>query len=1331
MTTVDTSRWESILAPNGGGDAASRWGAILDRPEPAASRWESILSAPAPTREGMVATDHPEPGDAPQHDPLSGLDPIARRKLDLEQSARDRQNMGPMPDMGEPVTPTMHEPAPRSEFGAGFKQAIGAAIPPGLSVPAAQRFKETQARQKPAEGAAGFAGGVVGGAVALPTMVVPRNPGDAMALVAGGPIGRAAEPVVAKIAALAGEKVAKVVAHQITLGAVSGSTAAVDAAGSITPDEWTADPSGSVWRVILAAGKGAASGVATGTLTGAVHAAMPGKASGRPVESTPQESTNGVPQSVPEEGQATAGQGQGPPVWEEGPVGQAKAAPVRGEAQEPVQPGLTDHPAVQKALADGGTIPERPETLKAQAEAVAGGKKPAMLVTPGAEMSAVPEGLQTHETKAGMFIYDPGATDPAKIQAAVDADAFGKILGYGSDTKPEGGDKAVVVRTADGTEKHAEVVNDQTMPAAQDAARKVAGPGDTISVESPVKVVEGRLREGEPAPANSNPPDKALVSPESPSAEKLGHVTDSTAAVPPETGRTGSPESDTTGIAHRVSEARGTEATRGEGINPEDSIERGRQLLKEGADAEKAAAGPLSADAMAVVRAHAETLSKAANAAADKHGVDSPEYRAANKAERDWIERIKPMQTEWHRIGQAQQGETEIDTGTFHGLHRAYQESSGKEFTPKQAQAAKGMAKNVQEKSGAVVEAQKKLYAAIGAGEQAPRVKSLADRIVAKLDTVADAALARIKARHAGTTLRSGLDPTDLADLSVYGAAKIAKGFTRFAEWSAEMVRDAGEFVRPHLKEVWEASDKALDAHVEGESGKKAARAVRKQITESNDITKHEPGATMTPARVRALWEKAKTDYIAKGVTGFDDVVNGLATDLGLPVKDIRNGLAQTKGARVLTNELYAKQAEQRRVINHARNWVKDAAKPGWIKFIQGVPRAFFTAKVFGHGTVGMVTHAGNQMFNPTEAKAYWVNFGRQYKLLGSSAYDEMMKQDLARRPNYITARRAGLANDVSAQMGDYEKGILDRSMSKIGLAGNRGFSALKFFRQDMFDHQWDRLPASLKTKAMAGEIADSINHATGYVKKPMGGQMGAAILFAPKLEASRWAFLIGDPALAAKRFANWKNETPEARASAVREVKQKAIIASTYLGALAVNQGLLSAVGSDDTINFTDPKRSDFLSFKMFGHNVGVVGPIIGTVKFLANIARAAGGERTKLDAATSTRADKMMEVTGKYVRGKLSPFAQVGTDLATQSDYSGRPMPFSEDRPPAYLRRKGVERFGYGEYTAQAALPIPLEEAVKEAIETDGPLAWKMLKAVIVGVSSSTGARIKESNP
>lgn len=808
---------------------------------------------------------------------------------------------------------------------------------------------------------------------------------------------------------------------------------------------------------------------------------------------------------------------------------------------------------------------------------------------------------------------------------------------------------------------------------------------------------------------------------------------------PPATPKVAEPN--TTGIAHRVTTARGVDAPRGTVIDPEATREEGCKMLAAGADPAQIVAdfnktGNLQRGAFGVEAAKLEELAKATNKAIDEHGRDSTQAKAADQAEKDLVAAFKPLHTEWAQHGQAQQGETEIDTGTFHGLRRAYEGASGKEFAPAQAQVAKRTAGEVRAAGKALDAARAKLYETVAApeAELSPRMKSIADRIVVRLDKAAADAMARFKARHNGTTLNVGIDPADFKDLSIYGAAKVAKGLTKFAEWSAEMTKEFGDKIKPHLKDLWDAADKHIDEHVAAGAGKKDAPAVRAKLAKADaDLSGHVAGSKMTPERVKALWEKAKADYIEKGTTSFRDIVNGLATDLGLPADEIKKGLAQPKGAARLTNEMYARQAERNRVVNSAKQWVKGAATPGWLRFAKNLPRAFFTAKVAGHGTVGMVTHAGAHVFNPVEWRSYFTNFGRQFKLM-SPAYHERTMEALQDRPNYITTRRAGLANDPAKYTDDYQTDFVAKALGKFGLAGNNGFDALKIFRQDLFDHQWDKLPASLKTPEMARMMADSINHSTGALSKAkMGGGVGAAVLFAPKLEGSRWAWLFGDPAKASKTFANWKNETPEARHAAVAEVKQKAVIAGTYFAALTANQAMLTATGSDQKINFTDPTAADWLAFKGGGYKFSVVSPLIGTVRFLANIAKASVGERSKLDAATGSRADKMAEVAGKYARGKLSPFASVVADTATQADYQGRPMPFSDDKLRATFRRRGIGKIGYGEYAAQTMLPIPFEESLHEAWHGQGAdesTIGHWTRVVGVGALGVTGARATQEN-
>jgi hypothetical protein len=81
-------------------------------------------------------------------------------------------------------------------------------------------------------------------------------------------------------------------------------------------------------------------------------------------------------------------------------------------------------------------------------------------------------------------------------------------------------------------------------------------------------------------------------------------------------------------------------------------------------------------------------------------------------------------------------------------------------------------------------------------------------------------------------------------------------------------------------------------------------------------------------------------------------------------------------------------------------------------------------------------------------------------------------------------------------------------------------------------------------------------------------------VFFAPKLEASRWQGLIGDPAKAIKTFTNWNKASLSEKASANLVARNAGEKLAMYIGLLALNAGVLAAIDSDDEINFTLLKR-------------------------------------------------------------------------------------------------------------------------------------------------------------
>jgi hypothetical protein len=90
----------------------------------------------------------------------------------------------------------------------------------------------------------------------------------------------------------------------------------------------------------------------------------------------------------------------------------------------------------------------------------------------------------------------------------------------------------------------------------------------------------------------------------------------------------------------------------------------------------------------------------------------------------------------------------------------------------------------------------------------------------ARLQEAADNASARIRERIAKSETTLSANPADLAmtmvDLSIWGAAKMAKGTVDFAKWSSEMMKDFGERIHEiDLQKVYTKAQKTLARHIE------------------------------------------------------------------------------------------------------------------------------------------------------------------------------------------------------------------------------------------------------------------------------------------------------------------------------------------------------------------------------------------------------------------------------------------------------------------------------------------------------------------------------------
>lgn len=568
------------------------------------------------------------------------------------------------------------------------------------------------------------------------------------------------------------------------------------------------------------------------------------------------------------------------------------------------------------------------------------------------------------------------------------------------------------------------------------------------------------------------------------------------------------------------------------------------------------------------------------------------------------------------------------------------------------------------------------------------------------------------------------------------------------------------------LKDIQSKLDEALSQEPPVKMGKKASSVKPKELPDDpaflrekfakmkqegtfykSSIKGREAGAvnfkTAPPnfdgPTIRAMWRRAKTAYIDKGM-GFHDMVNNLAIDYGVKPEEIKWALSQNKAVRELSNEMYRTQYERRKAVNAAKRFVESANTPQWVKTYQTItnfPRAVMTT---GH-VVGMVTHAGRNIMRPSAWAAYWPNAIKQFKFFGSKAVHEAAMQTLERDDLYPLALRSGLKVDPGI-MEDYA--AYGKNMGRLSEAGSRAMDALKTFRMEYWKQELAKFPEEIQ-KDVAPLLANWVNHISGY--GDIGhGQIASAVkegMFASGLEGSRWATVLGDPIKTAKTFANWKNATPAEQAMAKFRVNRAAQLGAVYIGALMANKGIQMATGQKDTTNITDPTKSDFMRFKWNGRTLDPTGNMLAPFKFLSTLAAHAweGTPKTGFNAGKSPQEILTGDISF-YARGKLSPAYGIGVDAATRTDAINKPMPWNPQPTNSKGYPVGKPRFTYLEYLSQhGGLPIPFSGAVKEYEETmqENGVDQKTAHAVvnfflvlgIEGVGVKVGKTPKEQTP
>lgn len=173
------------------------------------------------------------------------------------------------------------------------------------------------------------------------------------------------------------------------------------------------------------------------------------------------------------------------------------------------------------------------------------------------------------------------------------------------------------------------------------------------------------------------------------------------------------------------------------------------------------------------------------------------------------------------------------------------------------------------------------------------------------LDAAAESAKARLRAR--GFKASAGMDPADLTDHAIIGAAEIARGTRKFGEWSVNMTKIFGDAIRPHLEEIFEASTQKL-AEAIGKSRPKGSPAPKKKQTgakkaKSEDGTPATLDAEEIIAKIADRYEKGDIEsmydirsylrelalwYIRAGLTKREPLLDQITGDVREAIPDAR-----------------------------------------------------------------------------------------------------------------------------------------------------------------------------------------------------------------------------------------------------------------------------------------------------------------------------------------------------------------------------------------------------------------------------------------------------------
>jgi len=457
----------------------------------------------------------------------------------------------------------------------------------------------------------------------------------------------------------------------------------------------------------------------------------------------------------------------------------------------------------------------------------------------------------------------------------------------------------------------------------------------------------------------------------------------------------------------------------------------------------------------------------------------------------------------------------------------------------------------------------------------------------------------------------------------------------------------------------------------------------------------------MTRERRAMFWEEAKKMGANAGVD-HATIIEQMSAKFNIPARLMAQALDGPKAIRAASEEVKFKQKQAQRFLADNARYLENMDRTGVQKLLSVFNRGTYKGLLAAHGPVIAAIHPLDML--ATDPVAWIQQYGRGWQAITNAGRDRIMTdmKDPLLHPDYKTALDAGLpiGDDVA-------EGFNHTSWASRGMD-----ASLKPLRLQKWEQYWYKAPPEARTPEFARKLAADFAHATGSLVK--GERMEVLTrgvrkyLLAPQYTPSKIAKTIFDPLETARTYERMlESKIPsnkftrkigladvrpptdaEKRIANIRTVRAARFFGGT-LGALALNEAILRATGSNQYVNYDHPSRSDFLAFKFAGHTWRMR----GTLEIVALVAKLAALSQGKAKFGQQTPE----EAAAKYSEYKLAPGIGLGKELVTGRDMFGRPSPWNVDPGNRIFPRKNVMEFvsehspiflGHGVYAFHEAL-------------------------------------------